>query len=673
MKPSVCLFTSLLVLTFTATTAQDLLRLSLRAKGVTAITTSHDNKYLALAQGKDLVIYSAGTDTKIKEFSGTYSGQNQKFNYGHSKPILDLKFNNKTDLLATASADKTIKLWKMPSGELLTTLEGHTDAVVALRFAEDDKVLVSASEDMTIRKWDLATLKEVFSKKEHTKPLRGLDVSADGKWIASGGGDQQVVIYNTQDGAVVKKIPAHKDWVRTLAFSPDSKMLASGGDDRAIRLWSTESWAKEREFQQRGWIYDLQFSGDGKYIAVGLEKNAIEFYDVKTGLISLKLSTPTPVLKINVAPDGKSVTTVEEFSTDVHTWDIANLNISPVFNYKDSKDKAPPQIFVSNPPNLQNNRVTVYKDILDLRGSVVDESGVRQLKVNGVQTPIKENGNFLINLPLAMGDNSVSIEVTDINDNIALKKFVIARKNLTGEEYNPANAKNYLMVIGINNYQYWPKLNNAVRDASDVASTLLSKYNFEFDNIVMLKEEQATRSNIYNSMRGLIEKIGPQDNLLIYYSGHGYFDQLLNEGYWVPVEAHTNSNGDYISNTEILKIINNINSQHTFLVADACFSGSLFAETTRGYSDNVEKFKSRWGLVSGRLEVVSDGALGDNSPFAKNFISYLKENQKSKFAVSELIQHVKIKVAEASTQTPLGNPLKNAGDEGGEFIFYKKN
>ncbi len=667
MKPSASLFTALMVLTFIASTSQDLLRASTHVKGVTALTTSSDNKYTAFAQGRDLVLYSAGTDTKIKDLTST--SQKGK---GHTRDILDIRFNNKSDLMATASADRTIKLWKMPEGELVLTLEGHTGTVTSIRFAEDDKYLISASEDMTIRKWDLATGKEVFSKKEHTKPLRALDVSSDGKWIASGGGDMQLVIYNMVDGSVAKKIAAHENWIRTLAFSPDSKLLASGGDDKMVRLWNTETWAREREISERGWIYDLQFSGDGKYLALALEKNSIEFYDTKTGLISLKLPTSTPVHKINISPDGKGVNTVEEYASDVHAWDITSLNISPVFLFKDVKDKNPPQIFVGNPPNLQNNRVTIYKDIIDLRGSVVDESGVRQLKVNGVNTPIKENGNFVINLPLAMGDNPVNIEVTDINDNIALKKFVINRKNLTGQEYNPANAKNFLIVIGINNYQNWPKLNNAIKDASDVASTLISKYNFEFDNIIMLKDEQATRNNIYNSLRGLIEKLTPQDNLLIYYSGHGYFDQLLNEGYWVPVEAHTNSNGDYISNGEILKIINNINSQHTLLVADACFSGSLFAETTRGYSENVEKFKSRWGLVSGRLEVVSDGALGDNSPFAKNFIGFLKQNEKDKFAASELIQFVKMKVAESSNQTPLGNPLKNAGDEGGEFIFYKK-
>lgn len=673
MKTPNHVLTCLAVLFFLPAFGQDLLRFSIKAKGATDMAVSPDNKYMAIAQGHNVVLYNAGSDTKIKEFSGQYKSGATVSDFSHTGQILDMTFDAKNEILATASSDKSIKLWRVPSGELIGTLQGHTGSVVSLHFAGNDQYLVSGSDDMTVRTWNLSTLKEVYSKKEHTKAVRCVDVTADGKWIASAGGDRQIIIYNLEDGAVVKKFLAHENWVRCLAFSPDSKMLASGGDDKVIRIWNTETWQKEREFQERGWIYDLTFSGDGKYLGAALERNALEVYDVKTGLISLKLALSSPVFKINISPDGKSLSAIEEFSSDLKVYDVSSLNISPVYSYKDTKDKNPPQIFVGNPPNLQNNRVTIYKDLIDLRGSVVDESGVRQLKVNGINTPIKENGNFVINLPLAVGDNPVSIEVTDINDNIALKKFVISRKNLTGQEYNPANARNYLLVIGINNYQYWPKLNNAIKDASDVASTLISKYNFEFDNIIMLKDEQATRSNIYNSMRGLIEKLTPQDNLLIYYSGHGYFDQLLNEGYWVPVEAHTNSNGDYISNTEILKIINNINSQHTFLVADACFSGSLFSETTRGYSENVEKYKSRWGLVSGRLEVVSDGALGDNSPFAKNFIGYLKQNEKPKFAASELIQYVKMKVAETSNQTPLGNPLKNAGDEGGEFIFYKKN
>jgi len=171
----------------------------------------------------------------------------------------------------------------------------------------------------------------------------------------------------------------------------------------------------------------------------------------------------------------------------------------------------------------------------------------------------------------------------------------------------------------------------------------------------------------------LIEKVTPQDNLIIYFSGHGHFDELLNEGDWVPVEAKLKTETDYLSNSDILKILENINSQHTVLIADACFSGSLFSESIRGsYEDRIEKFKSRWGLASGRLEVVSDGQIGTNSPFASVLIDYLKNDSKEQFAISELVQYVKMKVSEQSNQTPIGNPLRITGEEGGEFVFRRK-
>ena len=646
-----------------------MLKLSIKEKGVSTVRHSPDNQFFVLANGKEAELYIAGNETKIKHFTGAV----MNIRNGHKSDILDFAFANNSGLMASASADKTIKLWKLPSGELTSTFEGHSADVTDICFADNDRYLISVSNDMHVMVWDLAANKKLYQKKEHTKPIRALDVSPDGKYFITAGGDEHILIWETATGNLVKEFKAHNNWIRTLSFSPDGKTLASGGDDKRIILWNLEG-NMLKEFEQRGWIYDVEFSGDGKYIAAALEKSSVVFYNINTGLPALKLDDfQNPVIDISLSPGGKELATVEEFGTAVKFWNIESLNISPIFRMKDSKDKAPPQIYVSNPPNIQNNRVTIFKDFIDIRGSVIDESGVRRLRVNNIETPLKENGNFVINLPLGNGDNPVNIEVTDVNDNIALKKFVIVRKNMDGEEYDPANAKNYLFVIGINNYQFWPRLNNAVKDANDVASTLMSRYNFDFDNIVSLKDEQATRNNIYTSLRGLIEKVTPQDNLLVYYSGHGFFDQLLNEGYWVPVDAEVNATGDYVSNTEILRIINSINSQHTFLVADACFSGSLFAESTRGYAENVEKFRSRWGFASGRLEVVSDGELGNNSPFARSFIHFLKENNKDKFAVSELIQHVKMKVAESTNQTPMGNPLRNAGDEGGEFIFYKKN
>ena len=112
-------------------------------------------------------------------------------------------------------------------------------------------------------------------------------------------------------------------------------------------------------------------------------------------------------------------------------------------------------------------------------------------------------------------------------------------------------------------------------------------------------------------------------------------------------------------------------AKHVFVISDACFSGSLFAEK-KGFLQNVEKFPSRWCLASGRLETVSDGIAGYNSPFADAILTYLNQNSKPMFASSELAQYVKITVANNSEQTPIGNPLRNVGDKGGEFVFKLK-
>ncbi len=645
--------------------AQDLQKVSIKSKNTSAITYSPDNQYLAFARGSSIELYNAGTDTRIKDFSG---------DNGHSRDINQLIFNRASTLIASGSNDKTVKLWTVPSGQLKQTLKGATAEILDVRFTNDDKRIVALSSDNYVRMWDAESGVLAYSVKVGDKAARAFDISGDGKYFAVGGADKNIVVCNAEDGSVKRTITGHRDWVRSLTFSPDNKSLASSGDDKNIIVWDIESGAKQKEFPQKGWIYDIHYSQDGKYLGAALEKSSVAFYNLSTGILALKIDDFVhPVIRLAINAGGKEASTIEEFGTEVKIWNIESLNISPVYRFKDAKDTSAPLVMISNPPNIVDNKVRVYKDLLDLRGIVTDESGVRTLKINGRETPVKDNGNFVFNIPLTMGENFINIEVTDVNDNIALRKFVVTRKSADGEEYNPAAAKNFLLVIGINNYQFWPKLNNAVKDVNDIASVLMSRYNFDFANITMLKDEQATRSNIYNSLRGLIEKVSPQDNLVVYFSGHGFFDELLSEGYWIPAEAHVGSSGEYISNTEILKILGNINSQHTFLVADACFSGALFADARRGYTENVEKFRSRWGLTSGRLEVVSDGATGTNSPFATHFITFMKNNTKAKFPVSELVQYVKTQVAEETKQTPLGNPLKTLGDEGGEFVFYLRN
>ena len=632
----------------------------MNVKGATGIKYTADGKFAGVAVGNKIEFFSSGK-SKVRTFSG------------HSKAISALDFSQNNEFMASGSKDKSVKIWSLSNGMELRTLQGHQKPVSQVVFSHDNRLIASVGGDMKLNVWEVSNGNLVYSKTDHTKAVKALAISPDNKYLVTAGGDKNIIVRDLSTGEIINQWIGHDGWIRDLAFSPDSKLLASASEDKSIILWDIETGEKVNQFKDhKGWIVDTEFSTDGKYIMAASINKTVYIYEVANGLLSFKEQTKNPILGAAISPDGKGLAVVEEYSTSVKVFDVTSLKMSSVFRFKDESDKTPPQVFISSPPNIQNNRVRYSKDMIDIKGTAIDESGIRSIKVNGIETPIRDNGNFLIKLPLSMGDNFVTIEIVDVNDNIALKKFLITRKDLGGENYAAENAKNYVFIVGINDYVHWPKLNNAVRDANDIASTLIGMYDFDFSEVTVLTDAQATRNNIYKTLRSYIERVTPKDNLLVYFSGHGHFDELLNEGYWIPYEANVNAEGDYLPNSSILKVLENVDSQHTFLVADACFSGSLFAEQSRGYVENVEQFRSRWGLASGRLETVSDGAYGNNSPFADAFIEFLKNNTKEKVTVSELVQYVKMTVADKSNQTPIGNPLKSLGDEGGEFVFYKK-
>lgn len=243
----------------------------------------------------------------------------------------------------------------------------------------------------------------------------------------------------------------------------------------------------------------------------------------------------------------------------------------------------------------------------------------------------------------------------------------------SAKENTPTNQGiNYLLSIAIDEYQNFPKLHNCVKDATDIVDTLISKYQFEEEYVYTLYNEEATTDNIFKKFEVLAQKIRSIDNLIIYFAGHGEFKKVFNEGYWIPVNATSNRTSQFIPNSEIKTMLSAINTKHTFLIADSCFSGSLFARGgTRSIAERVERFPSRWGLTSGRSEIVADGEPGINSPFASSILYLLKNNQKQ-LGVQELCAYVIESVISNAIQTPIGEPLTIPGHKGGQFVFRLK-
>ena len=240
------------------------------------------------------------------------------------------------------------------------------------------------------------------------------------------------------------------------------------------------------------------------------------------------------------------------------------------------------------------------------------------------------------------------------------------------QEVKPSEGQNYLFVIAIDDYVHCPKLHNCKKDVEDFVEVLTSRFDFKKENVQKLIDQNATAGNILKAFRDYIKKIQPSDSLIIYFSGHGTYDEVYDQGYWIPVEAQVGKIEDYISNSVIINVLNRTKSLHTFLITDSCFSGTLFQKYKMSVGiERLSYFPSRWGLTSGRNEVVSDGNPGDNSPFADCLLYYLK-NVRNSFGVAKLCTHVVENVTASNHQIPRGETLKVEGHRGGQFFFDLK-
>jgi hypothetical protein len=232
--------------------------------------------------------------------------------------------------------------------------------------------------------------------------------------------------------------------------------------------------------------------------------------------------------------------------------------------------------------------------------------------------------------------------------------------------------KYYALVIGNNRYEYLKPLRTAVNDARAVSEVLKMGYGFEVELL-----EDANRAQIVKSIYNLKGKVGGKDNLLIYYAGHGYLDVGSDEGYWLPVDAMDDDPSNWIMTDRIVSQIRGMKAKHVMVVADSCFSGTLtraikIKERTPEHLKKMVKLKARTALTSGGLEPVTDsGGGGGHSAFAQSFLSILRDNN-GVLEAANLYSELKPKVKWNSKQTPEYGDIREAGHDGGDFVFVRQ-
>ncbi|MDH3761773.1 MAG: caspase family protein [Gammaproteobacteria bacterium] len=239
------------------------------------------------------------------------------------------------------------------------------------------------------------------------------------------------------------------------------------------------------------------------------------------------------------------------------------------------------------------------------------------------------------------------------------------------------------LIIGNDSYRdphrRWPSLETAISDARAVSRLLHRHYGFSDVEVL----ENATRREILRALESLSKRALPNDSVLVYYAGHGFLDAESERGFWVPVDAEGVDSTTFLRNSTIRDELTTIASraQHTLLISDSCFSGTLLRRGTRsiarenadqGYFKKVSKKKSVQIISAGGVEYVDDNYRSSgHSPFTYFLLSELENNDRELLTVSELSGNVTRAVANNVDQVPETGVLQGAGDELGEFIFIK--
>ena len=335
-------------------------------------------------------------------------------------------------------------------------------------------------------------------------------------------------------------------------------------------------------------------------------------------------------------------------------------------------------------PKEKEMTIEISKDSYKIKGIVTDKGGSIekvQLRLNGRPIKLKNDGSFLITRK-SKGDEEIWLTAFDSGGNttdlqINVKVLSTATPFVNKDNY-------YALLIGNQNYDTWDDLDTPINDVTTIADILKKKY--KFTEVVVLID--ATYNELDEAFWEMHDKLTDQDNLLIYYAGHGKKDNRLKKAFWIPVNAkNLEESGRYWYNTEMVTThVARIKAKHILLVSDSCYAG-LFAKK-RGnkniepdperdledpaYFTKVLNRVARVYLASGDDSPVYDGMGGQHSIFAKYFIRVLKQN-KATIDSLEVYHKVRKGVMGTVSQNPQYNYMDEIDHSDGEFIFTVRN
>lgn len=519
----------------------------------------------------------------------------------------------------------------------------HISPVTAILRDPNKELLISAGTDNKIKLYDLSKRSEVGSLMgTSNSKANSLALSSDGTTLISAHDDNMLKIWNMSESRQIKNINEHNAPVYKVLFSHDNSFFVSGGKDQILHIWNGYSYKLLKSVSlKEGELTSLSLSKDDKYMLAGVAPNIIKVFEVSNGSNLIAGNLPNSLKRSNMTFSDKII------------------------------------IEITEPKSSRGLKISGAGNSLTVAGRIISPSALNSLTINEQEFDFASDYSFNCKVNLTLGEGKLLIRAVDVNNNYNEKEIQISN-DIAGNNSSAdlsqvgTGSKFYAVLIGVDTYKdsKIPTLSNPTKDATNLRDILTKRYTFDKENVVLLKNP--SRAELLIALGNLRKKITEEDNFLIFYAGHGFWDKDISQGYWLPSDAEKDNRANWISNGDLRDNIRGIKSKHTLLISDACFSGGIFK--TRAILDDappsvneVYKMTSRKGMTSGTLTEVPD-----ESPFLKYLVKRLSDNNQKYLPAESLFSSLKTAVINNSKQVPQYGEIQDAGDEGGDFIFILK-
>ena len=685
------------------------------------IAFSPNEKYLAYAKYKsdnDIAIIRLEDKKVIQVLNG------------HSHNINKLEYSHNGKYLVSASSDESICIWKWNNDEMLLQQKfTYEDAMMGISFNYNDEFLVAGGYDRMIHLYKLSNGKynlfdtvpnlkywqydvsfhplknEFLSASQYevrrysinnkiqfkdslkTRVNRTIKYNSTGKYAVFGR-NQDVTILKLNENSIeeFESIYRHGDYVFGGTFSDDGLFLTTFSSDKSCIVWELTGVDPSRKSLITDYM-DGELTSAHKII---LTANVIENILNK---LDHKLTVPRDEFETTIQYNNRRDELKAEVLKLLQNYTEKHYKLSK----SGSKIKIPIERLIGYNADLEIYKVRFLETDAGIK-IPIDEAKLfkKNWKKSYIEVTKEKNTNGIsysyFDFKLVHPISNKKYKVSPVENPFHVEKAVrkaetqIERSdNVSSVNQKDVGREDILgidraIVFATNVYDSFSELVNPVIDAGTVAEELQSNYFVKTELI------------INPTLKETIEKIreyakldyGPNDNLLIFFAGHGIYDEVFKEGYVISRDSKSDdvAKTSYLSHSNLRTMINNVPCNHILLVMDVCFGGTfdpiiaskgraadMYTEVTNEeFIQRKKKYKTRLYLTSGGKEYVPDGRPGHHSPFARKFLEALRNygGNDGILTVNEIIQYVE----KVEPQPRFGEFGDN--EPGSDFILLTK-